>query len=211
MLLAAVLYPTVTALDVVGPLEVLARLPDVETVTVASTPDDVVVDHGGLVLRPAARLEDVVPDAVLVPGGTHGTRAAMLDDALSTWLRANHERGGWTTSVCTGALVVAGAGLFQGVATTTHWAARELLGMLGATVVEERFTVGERTASAAGVSAGIDMALALAARWAGEGVARAIQLGIEYDPRPPFDSGSPASADPAVVERVRAGLLAELS
>ncbi|MDE3070640.1 MAG: DJ-1/PfpI family protein, partial [Acidobacteriota bacterium] len=142
------------------------------------------------------------PDVVLVPGGV-GQVALMDDGPLHEWLREAHSRATWTTSVCTGALVLAAAGVLAGRRATTHWLAMDELARLGAIAVRERVVIDGELMSAAGVSAGIDMALTLADRLAGREVAQAIQLGIEYDPAPPFAAGSPQGAPPAVVALLR--------
>jgi transcriptional regulator GlxA family with amidase domain len=142
------------------------------------------------------------PEVVVVPGGP-GQVEAMADESTLAWLRQVHETTRWTTSVCTGSLILARAGLLEGVRATSHWQALGALRALGADAVAERVVFEGRIVTAAGVSAGIDMALSLAARLAGDEVAQAIQLSIEYDPRPPFDAGSPATAPAAVVELLR--------
>ena len=139
------------------------------------------------------------PDVIVVPGG-FGTRALMQRRAALAWLRAAHETSQWTTSVCTGSLVLGAAGILDGLEATTHWLLLDTLGELGATPVTRRVVEQGKVITAAGVSSGIDMALTLAARIAGDDIARAIQLGIEYDPEPPFDSGSTAKAPPEIVE-----------
>jgi transcriptional regulator GlxA family with amidase domain len=144
------------------------------------------------------------PDIVLVPGGLD-VRPVMGDPRVLDWLRAAHATTRWTTSVCTGALVLGAAGLLRGLRATTHWAMHDRLATFGATPVAERVVVDDKVITAAGVSAGIDMALRLAALLAGERVAQAIQLGIEYDPQPPY-AGSPATAPAEVVEAARRSL-----
>jgi transcriptional regulator GlxA family with amidase domain len=203
MEIAILLYDRLTALDAIGPYEVLSRLPGARARFVASEPGPVVTDNGMLTLVAEASLADVSrPDVVLVPGGP-GEVAARAGGAALDWLRGAHETSTWTTSVCTGSLILAAAGLLEGRRATSHWLALEQLRELGAEPVSERVVFDGKLVTAAGVSAGIDMALALAARIAGEEVAQAIQLGIEYDPQPPFDAGSPAKAPAAIVEGVR--------
>jgi len=150
--------------------------------------------------RSLADLPD--PEVICIPGG-FGTRALIEDEATLDWVRRAHETSQWTTSVCTGSLVLAAAGVLDGVDATTHWLMLPLLGKLGANPVEERVVERGKIVTAAGVSSGIDMALRLAAHIAGEDVAQAIQLGIEYDPDPPFSSGSTRSARPEIVDLVR--------
>lgn len=203
MQIAIVLFDGLTALDAVGPYEVLSRLPGATVTFVAHEPGAKRTENRSLALMADASLADMsAPEIVLVPGG-RGTRALLHDDTLHSWLRAAHETSTWTASVCTGALLLAAAGLLDGKRAATHWLAMEQLASLGAQAVDERVVFDGKLVSAAGVSAGIDMALALAGRIAGDDVARAIQLAIEYDPQPPYDSGSPATAAPEIVRLVR--------
>jgi putative intracellular protease/amidase len=203
MKIAILLYDGFTALDAIGPYEVLSRLPGAETSFVATQPGAVVTDTRIVSLnveRSLAEMPD--PDVVVVPGGP-GEVAARAGGPALEWLRAVHATTSWTTSVCTGSLILAAAGLLDGLPATTHWLAREELRSLGAEPTPERVVfAGEKIVTAAGVSAGIDMALALAARIAGDEVAQAIQLGIEYDPQPPFDAGAPEKV-PELAERLR--------
>ena len=204
MNIAIVLYDRFTALDAIGPYEVLSRLPGASVKFVAPQPGPVRTDNDMLTLLAEHSLEDVPhPDIVLVPGGP-GEVAERAGGATLEWLREAHETSTWTTSVCTGSLILAAAGLLDGRRATTHWLAFDELERLGALPVHERVVFDGKLVSAAGVSAGIDMALALAARVANDTVAQAIQLGIEYDPLPPFDAGSPEKAPQAVVEALRA-------
>ncbi len=192
--IAFLLYEDMTALDAVGPYEVLARLPGADVKFVASTPGPTRTDVG-LVLVADSRLEDVPsPDIVVVPGGP-GTMKAIGDAAAVEWLRQARESSKWTTSVCTGSLLLGAAGILEGKRATSHWILRDMLREFGAEPVAERVVVEGNVITAAGVSAGIDMALKLAAMEAGEDEARALQLVIEYDPDPPFDSGSLEKAD----------------
>jgi transcriptional regulator GlxA family with amidase domain len=201
---AILLYDRLTALDAVGPYEVLSRLPDSTLEFVAVEPGPVSTDNGMLTLVAERAISEVTdPDIVLVPGGP-GEVSARAGETVLEWLRAVHETTTWTTSVCTGSLILAAAGLLAGKRATSHWLALEELGRLGAQPVSERVVFDGKIATAAGVSAGIDMALALVARIAGEQVAQAIQLGIEYDPQPPFDAGSPDKAPEQIVELLRA-------
>ncbi len=202
MEIAIPLYDGFTALDAIGPYEVLSRLPGARVTFVATQAGPVRTDNGMLVVEAERALADVpAPAIVLVPGGP-GEVAARAGGEMLDWLRAIAPGCEWVTSVCTGSLILAAAGLLGGVRATSHWLALEQLAALGAEPVSERFVIEGNIATAAGVSAGIDMALALAARIAGDEVAQAIQLGIEYDPQPPFDAGSPAKAPAAVRERL---------
>jgi len=202
--IAILIYDRFTALDAVGPYEVLSRLPGANLTFVAGEAGPVRTDNGMLTLVVEHLLEEFSsPDIVLVPGGP-GEVGARAGEPVLEWLRAVHETSTWTTSVCTGSLILAAAGLLEGKRATSHWLALEELGGLGAIPVSERVVFDGKIVTAAGVSAGIDMALALAERIAGPEVAQAIQLGIEYDPQPPFDAGSPEKAPPGVVEAVRA-------
>jgi putative intracellular protease/amidase len=204
MEIAILLYDRFTALDAVGPYEVLSRLPGARVTFVAERPGQVRTDTRQLTLVADAALHEMpAPELVLVPGGP-GQSALMDDGPVHEWLRAAHEATTWTTSVCTGSLVLAAVGLLAGRRATSNWQAIEQLRALGVDAVPERVVFDGKLATAAGVTAGIDMALALAARIAGEQLAQAIQLGIEYDPEPPFHAGSPGKAPAEVVEAVRA-------
>ncbi|KAB7849999.1 DJ-1/PfpI family protein [Streptomyces mobaraensis NBRC 13819 = DSM 40847] len=194
---AILLYDGFTALDAVGPYEMLCRLPGVRVVTVAHRPGPVRTDTGQLALTAERALADVRrADVLLVPGGgNRGTVATMEDRAVLNWVRLLHRRTTWTTSVCTGSLILGSAGLLKGLPATTYWASRPYLAKLGAVWTPGRFVEAGRIITAAGVSAGLDMGLHLAARLCGDATARATQLAVEYDPHPPFDSGSPEKAD----------------
>jgi transcriptional regulator GlxA family with amidase domain len=204
MQIAILIFDRFTALDAVGPYEVLSRLPNAEVTFVAQELGPKRTDTDRLALLADAGLEELPhPDIVLVPGGP-GQTALMEDGPVHEWLRVAHESSTWTVSVCTGALILAAAGLLAGRRATTHWTALDELGRLGAESVSERVVFDGKLVTAAGVSAGIDMALALVAKIGGEQLAQAIQLGIEYDPQPPFDAGSPRKAPAPIVEAVRA-------
>jgi transcriptional regulator GlxA family with amidase domain len=207
--IAIALFDRFTALDAIGPYEVLSRLPGARVTFLAERPGPVGTDNGMLTLHAEHALADLpAPEILLVPGGP-GTREMMEDQTLIEWVRTAHATSTWTCSVCTGSLVLGAAGLLEGLPATTHWAAMDLLAFTGAAPVSERVVrANEKIITAAGVSAGIDMALTLAAEIAGETVAQTIQLGIEYDPQPPFHAGSPASAPPGVVGAVRAVIAA---
>jgi putative intracellular protease/amidase len=203
MLITIPIYDRFTALDAVGPYEVLSRLPGAEVVFVAEQAGPVRTDTRALTLVAERALADVdACDVVVVPGGP-GTREMLEPQPLHEWLRAIDATTQWTTSVCTGALLLGAAGLLDGLEATTHWSAFDTLATLGARPTERRVVPQGKVVTAAGVSAGIDMALWLAGQIAGDEVAKAIQLGIEYDPQPPFDSGSIAKASPETKELVR--------
>jgi len=201
--IAIPIFDGLTALDAVGPYEVLSRLPGARVEFAALEPGVKRTDNGMLALTADRALDDLPhPEVIVMPGGL-GTRALMHDERMLAWVRGAHAKSTWTTSVCTGSLVLGAAGIFDGLEATTHWAVMDTLGRLGAVPVTRRVVEQGKVITAAGVSSGIDMALTLAARIAGEDVARAIQLAIEYDPEPPFDSGSIAKASPAVLELAR--------
>jgi putative intracellular protease/amidase len=201
--IAIPIFDGITALDAIGPYEVLSRLPEAHVHFVGIEPGMVRTENGMLALHADATLSALAhPDVIVFPGG-FGTRKLMKDEAMLDWVRAAHETSQWTTSVCTGALVLGAAGILDGLEATTHWMLLDKLGELGATPVSRRVVEQGKVITAAGVSSGIDMALMLAAKIAGEDMARAIQLAIEYDPEPPFDSGSTAKASPEIVEMAR--------
>ncbi len=202
--IAIPIFDGLTALDAIGPYEVLSRLPDARVHFLAAEAGPKRTENRMLTLIADRPLEDMrSPEVIVMPGG-HGTRALMHDEQMLAWVRAAHETSQWTTSVCTGALVLGAAGILDGLEATTHWALMDTLGRLGATPVNRRVVEQGKVITAAGVSSGIDMALTLAARIAGEDMARAIQLAIEYDPEPPFDSGSTEKASPEILELARA-------
>jgi putative intracellular protease/amidase len=203
MKIAILVFDKLTALDAIGPYEVLSRLPGAELRFVSKEAGLKRTDTGALGINADLGIDQLTnPDIVLVPGG-EGNRPLLEDQVVLDWLRSVHETTTWTTSVCTGSLVLAAAGILEGKRATSHWAYRDRLLQGGAEPVADRVVVDGKVVTAAGVSAGIDMALHLTALEAGEDVARAIQLGIEYDPEPPFDAGSPEKADPQLVELVR--------
>jgi putative intracellular protease/amidase len=200
--IAIPIFDGFTALDAVGPYEVLSRLPGARVHFVAHEAGPVQTETRMLTLVAEARLEDVPsPDVVVVPGGI-GTRALLQNPRLLDWIRGAHETSTWTASVCTGSLLLAAAGVLEGLDAATHWGAFGELGALGVQPSARRVVEHGKIITAAGVSAGIDMALTLAARIAGDDIAKAIQLEIEYDPRPPFDSGSPEAAGEEIVALV---------
>ncbi|MEA2429241.1 MAG: hypothetical protein QOF37_2869 [Thermoleophilaceae bacterium] len=209
MQIAIPLFDRFTALDAVGPYEVLSRLPGARVDFVAAEPGVIKTDTRMLALDVERTFADVArPDVLVVPGGT-GTRQAMGDEQMLDWVRGVHEHSRFTTSVCTGSLILGAAGVLDGLDATTHWLYLELLEGLGARPVKQRVVEQGKVITAAGVSAGIDMALVLASRIESDDVARAIQLQIEYDPQPPFDSGSPDKAPESVLRLVRGAEAAE--
>jgi transcriptional regulator GlxA family with amidase domain len=195
-------YPRLTPLDLVGPWEVLHLLPDTETHLIWTRPGPVQADGGMEISATVGFAEAPALDLLLVPGGP-GQLSLMKHTILMDFIRAHAQTGKWLTSVCTGAMLLAQAGVLRGRRATTHWLARPSLRSFGVDVVDERYVIDGHIATSAGVSAGIDMALELARLLAGENVAQAIQLGIEYDPAPPLDAGSPDRAPPELVERLR--------
>lgn len=204
MKIALLLYKGMAPLDAIGPYEVLRNVPGWEVQTVAQEKGEVRDEARTLgLIADHALAEVTTPEVVLVPGGD-GKWPLMQDEELLAWLREVDRETKWTTSVCTGSLLLGAAGLLEGKRATGHWLYLEKLRELGADPVGGRYVEDGKTMTAAGVSAGIDMALHLVSREAGPEVAQAVQLGIEYDPSPPFDSGSPTKAAPEIVELVRA-------
>ena len=202
--IAIPIFDRITALDAIGPYEVLSRLPGARVRWIAIKAGTYQTDNRMLTMTADEPLSAVPhPEILVVPGG-FGTRSLMTPNPLLDWIRAAHETSQWTTSVCTGSLLLGAAGLLKGLDATSHWAALDDLAALGATPTLERVVERGKIITAAGVSSGIDMALTLAARIAGEEFAQTIQLGIEYDPQPPFHAGSPRTAPPHIVERLRA-------
>ena len=202
------IYDRFTALDAVGPYEVLSRLPDAEVVFAALEAGPVTTETDMLTLIADEPLEALpAPDVIVVPGG-FGTRVLLDDERMVGWLRSAHETSQWTTSVCTGSLLLGAAGILDGLDATTHWMELETLTEFGARPSSRRVVEQGKVITAAGVSSGIDMALTLVARIAGDVFAQGIQLSIEYDPEPPFDTGSTEKAGPELTELVRAAATA---
>ena len=203
MKIAILIFDKLTALDAIGPYEVFSRIPGAELRMVAKQAGTHRSDTGALGISADLSIAELPdPDIVLVGGG-EGNRALIDDPEFLDWLRTADETTTWTTSVCTGSLVLGAAGILDGKRATSHWAYRLRLREYGAEPVAERVVIDGKVVTAAGVSAGIDMALRLVATEYGEELARGIQLGIEYDPEPPFDSGSPEKVDDRLVELVR--------
>jgi transcriptional regulator GlxA family with amidase domain len=200
--IAIPLFDRLTALDAIGPYEVLSRLPGAEVIFAAAQPGPKRTDTGALALTADRGLSDVPePDIIVVPGG-RGTRDQPHDELIA-WLQRAHQTTRWTTSVCTGALLLGAAGILQGLRATTHWMHFDQLRALGAEPTLERVVEQGKVVTAAGVSSGIDMGLRLAQLIAGDDVAQAVQLSIEYDPQPPLDAGSPDKAPEPIVQLVR--------
>lgn len=195
-------YEGMTALDAIGPYEVLSRLPEV-TVQRVSLNSGQVCTCSGLKLIAEHALADVShTDVLLIPGAGNATALRDYPEILA-WVRKIHERTIWTTSVCTGSLILGAAGILSGVKATTHWAVMNRLSNWGAIPIQKRFVEDGKIITAAGVSAGIDMAFYLVAKLTNENVAQSLQLGLEYDPEPPFNSGTPDKAPEAIVQALR--------
>lgn len=200
-----VLYENMTALDLIGPYEVLAAHPAVTPHFAAARPGDVRCDNG-LTLRADVSFAGAPdPDLIVVPGSSRW-RAALADDELIGWLAAAHPAATWTASVCTGSTLLGRAGILTGRRATSHWAVRDTLAGYGAVPCAERVVIDGDVITGAGVSAGIDLALTLAATLWGDPVAQALQLALEYDPQPPFRSGTPEQAGPETVAAVLGAL-----
>ena len=202
MEIAIPLYDRFTALDAVGPYEVLWRIPGARVRWVGAEARPYATDRGLQLVAEATFADVPAPDVLVVPGGT-GTLDALADERLVDWIRTADATSTWTTSVCTGALLLGAAGLLDGRRATTHWAYLDRLEAYGATPASDRVVREGKIITSAGVSSGIDMALTLAAEIAGADVAQAIQLRIEYDPEPPFDTGSTAKAPEHIVALAR--------
>ncbi len=201
--IAIVVFQRFTALDAIGPYEVLSQLPNHTVTFVAEQTGLVRSDNGRLCMQVEACLDDLPsPDIVVVPGGP-GQADQMNNPRLLDWIRHAHDTTSWTTSVCTGSLLLGAAGLLTGRRATSYWLALDQLATFGAEPTLERVVIDGKIITAAGVSSGIDMALTLAAQLAGNLVAQTIQLDIEYDPQPPFDAGSPTKAPKEAVQYLR--------
>lgn len=204
--IAILLFEGITPLDAIGPFDVLGKVPDVSIKTVAKAKGEVRTLGGSLGLVADYDFNDVdKADILLIPGGP-GADATALDPVTTAWVHEVHKSTRWTASVCTGALILGGAGLLTGIKATTHWRAMDDLAKFGAVPLRERMILEDRIITTAGVSAGIDMSLHLARLIAGEQVAEAIQLAIEYDPRPPFNAGDFRTAPNERVALARTGL-----
>ncbi|MCY1076344.1 DJ-1/PfpI family protein [Archangium lansingense] len=203
--IAFLLYENMTSLDFIGPYQVFAMVPGARIHLVATEAGPVRTD-AGVRIYAEQRLEEVPRADILVVPGSSDPSKPMGDERVLSWLRTVDESSKWTTSVCTGSLILGAAGLLKGKRATTHWMVTDALRQFGATPVAERVVFDGKLVAAAGVSAGIDMALTLVAKEFGDMVAQSVQLGIEYDPAPPFATGSLRSAPPAVIEATKAML-----
>ena len=201
--IAFLLFPNVTQLDLTGPAQVLSRLGNATIDLVAKTLDPVPTDAGFALLPTATFADAVQPDILCIPGG-FGTQDAMEDEETLAWVQRAATGATWVTSVCTGALLLGAAGLLKGYRATTHWASHHHLAAFGAIPVKERVVFDRNRATGGGVTAGIDFGLALTAAIRGEAHAKLVQLSLEYDPAPPFDSGSPERADAETLARYHA-------
>lgn len=203
MKIAVLIYENFTALDAVGPYEVLSRLPDADLVFVANEKGPVRTETRRLAITADATLDEVPEADILVIPGGRDIKPVLENTRTLDWLRAIDQTSTWTTTVCVGSVILAATGLLKDRKATTHWLAMEDLKTHGAIPTEERVVFDEKYVTAAGVSAGIDMALALAAKVAGEQIAQTIQLGIEYDPQPPFNAGNPTKAPSQLVQKLK--------
>ena len=207
MQIAIGLYPGFTLLDWAGPYQVFSSVPGVDVVLAAATTELVSDDQALVRVAPTHSFDDVrSPDVVTIPGGLGTRKVAASRHPVVDWVRDVHERTTWTTSVCTGALVLGAAGLLDGLPATTHWLSYDDLAGYGAVPTDQRVVKHGRIVTGAGVSAGIDLALTMVAEIWGAEMAQAVQLGIEYDPQPPFDSGAPSKATPEIRDLVAAGM-----
>jgi putative intracellular protease/amidase len=204
MQIAIGLYPGFTALDAMGPYQVLSNVPGADVVVCAERKGDLQDDNGILHFDIQHTFDDVAsPDVLLVPGGFISRKIARERGPIVDWIAAAHPTTTWTTSVCTGALLLGSAGLLDGLEATTHWSAYDDLASYGAKPTEQRVVFQGKIVTGAGVSAGIDLALALVGAMSGPETAQAIQLGIEYDPQPPYDAGSPSKAPAPILEMLK--------
>jgi putative intracellular protease/amidase len=207
MEVAFLAYEGMTTLDLIGPYEVLNGVPGWDVRFVGKKKGEIRVDSKAFGIVVDNALSDVPrPDIFVVPGGIEGTFIAAGDEEILDWVREAHEHSQWTTSVCTGSLILGAAGALTGKRATTHWGAVAMLEQYGAEYTPERVVEDGKIITAAGVSSGIDMGLVLAGRVAGDDTARAVQLAIEYDPQPPYDAGSPDKAGPEIVALATAAL-----
>lgn len=207
MKIAAMLFDKITVLDIVGPVELMSWVPGAEIVWVGPRKGPIKAEPTGLVLTIDKSYDEVsAADVLIVPGGP-GCRLLLKDEPTLAWIRKIHATTQWTTSVCTGSLLLGAAGLLKGLDATTHWNSAAVLESFGAKYLEKRVIPQGKIVTSAGVSSGIDMALWLVAQMAGEEAAKKAQLCIEYDPQPPFDAGAPSKAGPDLVAKTRADVM----
>jgi transcriptional regulator GlxA family with amidase domain len=200
-------YEGMTALDAIGPHEILCRLPNASVFRAAKHPGEIHTDSGATLIAESALSDISQADVLCIPGG--GNASSLREDPeIMEWVRSMHARTLWTSSVCTGSLILGAAGILQGLRATTHWAAFDRLQHWGALPTRGRVVEDGKVITAAGVSAGIDMALILSEKIAGCAFAQSIQLGIEYDPSPPYDVGSPEKIHPDILDAVKLRLTA---
>jgi transcriptional regulator GlxA family with amidase domain len=200
--IAFLMFDNFTALDVIGPYEILSKIPN-SKVYFVGLEAKIYTDGKGLTIKVDYSLEDIKsPDILLIPGG-QGIDSLLNDNRLLDWIRNTHKTSKWTTSVCSGALLLASSGILEGKTATTHWNRKEQLKQYGVNIVNERYHKDGKIITSAGVSAGIDMALYLLSLVTNDNYAKAVQLGIEYDPFPPFDCGSPEKAPKELLEMVK--------
>lgn len=204
-IIAFLLFPGLTQLDLTGPAQILSRLPGAKLDLVWESLDPVMSDAGFAIVPTATFAGVSRADIICVPGGV-GVTDVMNNDAAMAWIRAVGGQATWVTSVCTGSLILGAAGLLKGYRATTHWAWHDHLALFGAVPVKARTVTDRNRVTGGGVTAGIDFALSLAALVSGEAVAKTLQLAFEYDPAPPFDSGSPERAEPAIVSAYQAAI-----
>ena len=202
MKIAFFMYQGMTALNLIGPYEILSRLPEVQVLRVGQEKGSVITDTGLQLFADYSFSDVAKAEILIIPGAGRATSFEVNDDVLN-WIRKIHKEALWLASVCTGSLILGATGLLVGKKATSHWAAIHRLKKWGAEPVHERVVIDGEFITSAGVSAGIDMALVLTGKLFGEEVAQAIQLGIEYDPDPPFNAGSPSKAPIRIVERLR--------
>ncbi len=212
MKIAILLFDGYIALDMIGPYEILNRMPKAKVIFVAENAGPVQSDTTMLTIMAEKSFSEMTdPDVVIIPGGFAGVEAAIKNEKILNWVRSTHDKAQRVVSVCTGSLILGAAGLLQGKRATTHWYWRNRMTQYGAEYVAERFVDAGKITTAAGVTAGIDAALRLAAELSGESVARTIQLGIEYDPQPPFNSGSLRTATRDIVKLAELGFQLEFT
>lgn len=196
-----VVFPDMTHLDFAGPYEVFQRIPTLDVLILAKTLDPIRTQHGLRVLPEMILTAPPRVDVIFIPGGP-GVNQLMEDPAMLSFLRQHSATAEWITSVCTGSLVLGAAGLLRGYRATSHWMSLQLLESFGAIPTRERVVVDRNRITGAGVSSGIDFALTLTAKLAGEQLAQMIQLELEYDPEPPYQAGSPNNVDLLILNRV---------